>query len=248
MMIAVARELGIEIEPKHFRPLATAALVDMKYWRMMGGYKEDSIIDGINYAAFLAEDMSRLKPYQKEAVEKVLKDYESWFQTNSGLAFHHLNPKQEDIRIEDIAHALSMTCRFGGHVNSFYSVAQHSVMVSVIVPQEYALQALLHDAPEAYIGDMVNPLKCEMPEFRKLEKEIWQVIAKKFSLPVTLHESVKKADLVALATERRDLMGRSPLPWKIDEAQVEPNPGWIIHPQPPAVAKENFLLRYRELT
>ena len=59
-MKAVAKELGCDIAPAHFRALATAAFVDMKYWRGLGGYKDDSLVDGINYQAFLAEEMRQL--------------------------------------------------------------------------------------------------------------------------------------------------------------------------------------------
>jgi hypothetical protein len=77
----------------------------------------------------------------------------------SGKAFYVTDPKPEDIDILDIAHSLSMQCRYNGHTKGFYSVAEHSVLVANLVPPRLRLQALLHDASEAYVGDVIRPIK-----------------------------------------------------------------------------------------
>jgi hypothetical protein len=82
-----------------------------------------------------------------------------WMQTFTGRAFYPLDPRPEDIDPVDIAHALSLICRYGGHSSRFYSVAEHCVLMSHAVAPEHALWALLHDATEAYLGDMIRPLK-----------------------------------------------------------------------------------------
>ncbi|MEM4379972.1 MAG: hypothetical protein QXL01_04720, partial [Thermoplasmatales archaeon] len=82
---------------------------------------------------------------------------EPWIETYSGKKFDYL--AQSELDIEDIAHALSNLCRFNGHTRVFYSVAEHSVNVSSMVPPELKIAALLHDAAEAYIGDVPSPLK-----------------------------------------------------------------------------------------
>ena len=82
-----------------------------------------------------------------------------WIQTMSGVIFYPLDPRPEEIRIEDIAHALSHQCRFAGHCREFYSVAEHSVRVSRELPQEFMLWGLLHDASEAYLVDLPRPIK-----------------------------------------------------------------------------------------
>jgi len=79
--------------------------------------------------------------------------------TCSGRRVHLLNPSPDEIAIEDIAHALSHACRFAGHVPSYYSVAQHSVLVSELLDERTALWGLLHDASEAYLHDLTRPLK-----------------------------------------------------------------------------------------
>jgi len=83
---------------------------------------------------------------------------EHWITTYTGKRFHYLDPQPEEIDIVDIAHALSLTCRFGGHCKEFYSVAEHSIRVAEIVPKEFQLLALLHDAGEAYTGDVQSPI------------------------------------------------------------------------------------------
>jgi len=93
----------------------------------------------------------------------------------SGGTFDILNPRAEDVRIEDIAHALSQQCRFTGHTKTFYSVAQHSVLASTLVAAPDELWALLHDASEAYMGDMNRPLKHapEMSASALRKKQPW---------------------------------------------------------------------------
>jgi hypothetical protein len=121
------------------------------------------------------------------------------------ISFDLLDPQPSMIRIEDIAHALSMMCRFGGHLSQHYSVAQHSILVSRIVPQQFALEGLLHDAEEAYTGDMVSPLKRHNPVFRQIADRIKGVIYELYQVPYSDGEAVHYADRVALSTEARDL-------------------------------------------
>jgi len=137
----------------------------------------------------------------------------SWILTNSGRQFNLLNPTADMICPNDIAHALGNLCRFNGHTRTHYSVAQHSLLVSSLVPEHDQLAALLHDATEAYIGDMTRPLKALMPEFRMAEATIWKAICDRFNLALALPDSVLRADMVALATERRDLMPNHPGEW-----------------------------------
>jgi hypothetical protein len=109
-------------------------------------------------------------------------DVGDWMQTYTGRAFWPLAPQADDIDPADIAHALSMLCRYGGHVERFYSVAEHCVLMSYAVPPGYALWALLHDATEAYMGDMVRPLKRSMPEYQAAEARLSAVICDRFGL------------------------------------------------------------------
>lgn len=169
-----------------------------------------------------------------------------WLQTYTGRAVTVMAPRPEQICIEDIAHALAYICRFNGHVNQFYSVAQHSLFVCDILPPPLALQGLLHDATEAYLGDMVKPLKRNMAEYRAAEDIMQECISRVFHVPVRLDARVKRADLIALATERRDLHRAPPMNWDIDELGIEPHPDPLC-PLPPELAEEAFLQRYREI-
>ncbi|WP_140921037.1 HD family hydrolase [Limnobaculum xujianqingii] len=128
----------------------------------------------------------------------------SWLTTISGKHFNYQDPDPGSICIRDIARALSHECRFAGHVPAFYSVAQHSVFVSHLVPQEFAMEALLHDAVEAYCKDIPAPLKRLLPDYQAIEHRIDLLIRGLFKLPAEHSKEVKHADLVALATERRD--------------------------------------------
>lgn len=127
--------------------------------------------------------------------------------------------KPEDICIEDIAHSLSMQCRYNGHVGVFYSVAQHSVLSSLLVPERLALAALLHDAAEAYTGDVISPIKCGMPQMQALEARFNAVIERVFDLQLTAADRamIRRADLQMLAAERRDLWDHDAHDWKLEE-------------------------------
>ena len=151
-----------------------------------------------------------------------------------------------DINIVDIAHALSMQCRFAGHVREFYSVAQHSLIVESLLPAEVRnprvrLQALLHDAPEAYLSDIVAPVKHRLPEYQALEEEVWKAVALRFDIPIGRVAGVKEADLLALAWERRDLVNHRGISWAIP-ARMEP-PEAILRPMGPGEARRAFIER-----
>jgi len=111
-----------------------------------------------------------------------------------------ITPDQVDII--DIAHSLSMQCRFGGHARRFYSVAQHSVHVADLVNNsDLSLAALLHDASEAYMVDLPKPIKELLPDYVKMENRVMSAIGEKFGIPKEKFDSVKEADRIALEYE-----------------------------------------------
>ena len=171
---------------------------------------------------------------------------DGWIQTYTGGRFYPLKPEISDIRLEDIAHALANTCRYTGHCSDFYSVAQHSVIVSHLVPDHCAQWGLLHDAAEAYISDIARPIK-KLPalrEYCETEHEIMIFIARKFGLPMHEPDEVKLADNKALSIEVQVLMPQR----EVEEWTWLPEPPEIyLHPMPPKAAKEHFLRRAHEL-
>lgn len=148
----------------------------------------------------------------------------------------------DDVRLPDISHALAILNRFTGHSKTPYSVAQHSVMVSRICPPEHAMWGLLHDASEAYLGDIASPLKSMLPDYAVLEEKFQRVIAQAFHLPYPIPHEVKLADKRALMAEKRDLI-TCDHDWGID---VEPMAG-PINPYCWQQAKKLFEERYLEL-
>lgn len=131
----------------------------------------------------------------------------NWIQTYTGKKFHLLNPKVEDVDIIDIAFSLSRQCRFNGHTLFFYSVAQHSLLVSQNVSVENKKWGLLHDAAEAYIGDIVSPLKLLLGlQLKNIEWRIRKRISEKFKLSFLIPDEVSKIDQSILHDESLQVM------------------------------------------
>lgn len=125
-----------------------------------------------------------------------------YIRTWSGARINVFDPHPNDIVIEDIAHGLAMRCRFGGHTKSFHTVAEHCIFMCDNAPFELKLQALLHDASEAYIGDMPSPIKHRLPDYQMLEAALMEAIGRKFGFDgVNLHPTVKALDKAALEWE-----------------------------------------------
>jgi len=158
-----------------------------------------------------------------------------FMQTYTGLRPNPICPTPEDICLEDIAQSLSMLCRFTGHCRRFYTVAEHSIRVADLIYQKTqdanaAFEGLMHDSPEAYINDMSRPLKIQLPEYRKIESQVWLAIAKRFGLKETHSELTKWADNVLVATEGRDLMG-SIEGWTLPEPPLEEHIEKLLTPR-----------------
>lgn len=168
-----------------------------------------------------------------------------WMQTFSGVQYRPAAPRVEDVRIIDIAHHLSMLCRFTGAVRQFYSVAEHSVLVSRIVPPEHALCGLLHDATEAYTNDINKPLKRSLPDYQEIEALNWAVIADKFGLPREIPAEVHEADYAMLRAEQVRLM---PYCEHTEAWARDAHPNIAIRGLAPTDAEARFLERFYELT
>lgn len=172
----------------------------------------------------------------------------SWMQTFTGRKFFPLDPRIEDIDVRDIAHALSLTCRYGGHVTEFYSVAEHCVLMSHAVRPENAFWALMHDSAETYVGDMVRPLKQDMPQYKSAENTILALIALAVGLDLThqgIPAEVHEADNRILLTEKNELMPHAPEPW-FQEGRYEPLDVEICKFDP-KTAEHHFMSRFVEL-
>lgn len=162
-------------------------------------------------------------------------------QTYTGRQFWPLDPRPEEIYIEDIAHALSNLCRYAGHCKQFYSVAEHSVLVSMVCP---TLTALLHDATEAYIVDLPRPFKNYLNEYNNAEQKIWIAVVKRFNLPLEIPQEVHIADNSVLLAEKEQIMEKSPVSWSISGEPADVGVQCLT----PFAAKFAFMKRYKELT
>lgn len=163
---------------------------------------------------------------------------------------NYLVPDPDSFTIEDIARGLAKECRYNGHCYGFYSVAIHSVKCSFHVPRELALQALMHDASEAFVKDIPYNLKRMLgAAYDDIEDRVWRVIAAKYGLPAELDPRVKVADDEALATEKRDLKPDCTENWG-RTLSVEPWPESVKHLADLdwAAQKHLFTSRFRQLT
>jgi hypothetical protein len=168
----------------------------------------------------------------------------NWMQTYSGRQFWPLDPRPEEVFINDIAHGLANACRYAGHCLQFYSVAEHSVLLSYIVPQSMALTGLLHDATEAYVVDVPRPIKPFLPGYKDIEAGVWRAIAARFGCPEELPDEIKVADNAMLLAEQAKIMAPPPAPWNVPGVAAETP----IHCWQPDVAERMFLYRFMELT
>jgi hypothetical protein len=173
-------------------------------------------------------------------------DFRPSIQLASGSYFFYDEPGQSRFTIEDIAVALGKICRFNGHCNGFYSVAEHSVYVSKLVPPEDALAALLHDAPEAFIGDMAKPLKILCYDYQAIEAKVEKAVFNRFGLSTKMPGSVKVADMIMLATEQKQLMSRPNDHWPMLEG-YRPIDTIKIKCMSPPKATQFFLDRFEKL-
>lgn len=166
----------------------------------------------------------------------------SWILTESGKRFDFLRPFAS-IDIRDIAGALSKMCRFTGHCRTFYSVASHCVLVSHLVPEQYAFEALMHDAHEAYVGDVSTPLKSLLPDYQILETSIEHAVRRFFGLSFELSSLVKDADRRACTIERSLLLPDHP-DWPSDAGVAHHN---YVYGDNPLDSRRRFLTRFLEL-
>lgn len=174
-------------------------------------------------------------------------------QTCTGGIFYPLDPRVEEINLQDVAHGLSHKARFTGHTKFFYSTAEHAVRVSECVRklggtlmQQFV--GLHHDDSDAYIPDVPTPLKV-LPEFqffREVEKKIEYACYERFGCIVDDYSVVKKADMILLLTEKRDLMPKVNQNWGKFDAEPIPSP-YRIRPWSPERAKQEYLHQHKML-
>lgn len=176
-----------------------------------------------------------------------------WMQTFTGRQFWPLDPRVDEVDPLDVAHALGYQCRYAGHVRRFYSVAEHCILMSLVMPtRELALAALLHDAAEAYVVDVPRPLKRHLYGYAQIEDRVLGVVLQRFGLQfdrdehglLELPAEVKDADNRILLDERDQLMAPPPESWSLDH--LEPL-GVGISSLPPHRAAEAYLARLESL-
>jgi len=174
---------------------------------------------------------------------------DGWIETFTGRQFHFNDPTPDQIDLMDIAHALSLLCRYNGHTKRFYSVAEHSVLISRWLRanghEALALTGLMHDAAEAYIGDMPRPIKVTLPAFKTMETAIDTAVATKFELFYPFPDIIKECDSRILVDERAQVMNSSPHEWGTDQLE---GLGVAVHGLGPDSARDLFLREFHELT
>lgn len=143
-------------------------------------------------------------------IDNVSVPEEGWIQIAHGNIFHPMDPRPDEVHIEDIAQSLSRQIRYNGHSDLIINVAHHSCNTAWLAdtmgcPPETQLAMLMHDAGEYIVGDFIRPLKVKFPDFILIEDKIMAAVTKRFNLPQIRHELIKYFDNIALAWEKRDL-------------------------------------------
>lgn len=171
-------------------------------------------------------------------------DRGAWMMLASGAPFFPFAPEPGDIDIADIARALSHICRYGGHVRRFYSVAEHCCHVAAVAPDEFKLDALLHDAAEAYLGDIPRPIKKhpDMDGWRAAEAAVEAAVAARFGLATPMPLAVKAIDDRIILDEWAALMP----PTALDIGVTGERLGIEIHGWAPERARQEFLWSFDE--
>jgi hypothetical protein len=165
-----------------------------------------------------------------------------WLQTYSGGCFFPIDPRPEDVHIEDIAHSLSHQCRYAGHCRDFYSIAEHCCHIYDAIEDEHKFAALMHDASEAYLVDVPRPVKPYLTNYKEIEARIEEVIFTKYGLPFPFHPRVKEFDNNIIVDEKEALMAPCDQEWYlIGLAKV----GAVIECWSPGRAEAEFLDRFR---
>jgi uncharacterized protein len=164
-----------------------------------------------------------------------------WMQTATGRQFWPLDPRADEVFIEDIAHALSLLCRYGGHCLRFYSVAEHCVLLANTAPLGLARAALLHDASEAYLSDVIRPVKRHLGNYIEIEQSIERVIADRFALEWPTPPFVKRMDDAILADECAQAMTKPPADWCLPQPPL----GVTLQFWSPERAKVEFLAAFQ---
>lgn len=163
----------------------------------------------------------------------------------SGAEFDLLDPWGSEFTLHDVAHGLAHVCRYAGQCRGFYSVAEHSILVSEVATG-CELQALMHDAAEAFLGDVTRPLKQLLPEYREIETNVQAAILARFGIESSACSTVKSADLRVLAAEQQQIMPPGTNAWAA-RSGVSPAPIEVRFLRP-EVAYERFLRRYAALS
>jgi hypothetical protein len=176
-----------------------------------------------------------------------------WMQVFSGKRFWPLDPRAEEVEIEDIAHALSLMCRYNGHSRIFLSVAEHAWHVSHAVVPENALWGLMHDAAEAYCADVIRPIKRSLCvqhptlgliSWSAMERRIRDAIADRFGMPREEPFDAARVDTAILGDEKIAVMNPCAYDWRLPQPPL----GVCIAAWRPEMAERMFLARFQELT
>lgn len=172
----------------------------------------------------------------------------NWLQTFTGGKFYPMDPRAAEMRIEDVAHSLSMQCRYAGHCLQFYCVAEHSVLIERWLAargedQATRLKGLLHDAPETWLVDVPRPVKPSLIGYKEAEAAVWKQVCYWHGMSDLMPDIVHEADNRILNDERAQNMGPCEDAWGYSGDPL----GITLEFWSPARAEAEFLAAYWSL-